>query len=347
MPGAGPTLVVLSAAIALFAALTVLFALVTILLRVANTRRARLWAALEARWEARVLDVLAGDAAPEQVHRLVGPRETLFFVDFLLRFQRRVRGSERDVVSALAAPYLDAVAAQLRLRSPERRARAVQTLSRLGAGRYADAVVRALDDASPLVAMVAARALARGGDPARAAEVLPRLHRFAGWSPRYLASLLVGMGAEAAPALCDYAGDAANPAAVRAVAVDALRMLHDLPAVDVAAALLGATRDRELRAACLRLLGALGRTEHLPRARALLGDGDAVVRAMATRAVGALGGAADLADLRRALDDPSPWVAIEGAGGLRTAGGADILRTVAGSDHPRAVLAQQALRSAA
>jgi len=347
VPSADTALFVLSAAIVLLAALAVVFAVVTILLRAANSRRARLWSVLEARWEARVMDVLAGDAAPEQVHRLVGPREQLYFADFLLRFQRRLRGAEREVIAALAAPYLDAVAAQLRLRDPERRARAVQTLSRLGGGRHGDAVVRALDDDSALVAMVAARALVRSADPGRSAEVLKRMHRFRGWSPRYLASLLAGMGPDAAPTLCDFAADAANPAAVRAVAVDALRMLHDLPSADVAAALLGATEDRELLAACLRLLAALGRTEHLHRARARLRDGDAVVRAMATRAVGALGGSADLADLRRALDDPSPWVAIEGANGLGSAGGEDVLRDVAGSTHPRAVLAQQVLRSAA
>ena len=347
MDSGGPTLYLLSAAIGGLAGLALAFAALALFLRWRNAVRARRWGALEARWERTLLEVLAGDAPADALAPLVAPRDGSFFVGMLMRYARRLRGAERDTVVRIAQPYLGRIARQLRLRSAERRARAVQTLSVLGAEAYRDVVRRALDDPSPLVAMVAARALARGRDAEHGAAILARLERFDEWSARYLASMLAGMGAEVAAPLCDTLADPARAAWVRAVAADALTMLHDLPAADVAAAVLGATDDRELLAANLRLLAALGRPAHVPRIRPLASSGDAVVRAMATRALAALGDETVRARLRDALDDPSPWVAHEAAAGLAESGGGEILRALADSDHPRAVLARQALREAA
>lgn len=347
MTSAPFTLLLLAAAVAVLTALTLVFAAVALLLRWRNIRKERRWHGLEQRWQGLLLDVLAGDADAEALHGVVLPREAPYFVGFLLRFARRLRGVEHDTAAAIAQPYLGRIARQLRLRSAERRARAVQTLSILGAEAYGAVVRRALDDPSPLVAMVAARALARGGDPAHAAAILAHLERFDAWSPRYLASMLAGMGRDVATPLCDTLADPARPAWARAVAADALTMLHDLPAADIAAAVLGATDDRELLAACLRLLAALGRPGHVPRIRPRAASPDALVRAMATRALAALGDETVRARLREALDDPSPWVAFEAAEGLAASGGMEVLRALAASDHPRAVLARQVLCEAA
>jgi len=239
------------------------------------------------------------------------------------------------------------MAGQLGSRSAEVRARAVQTLSLLGADAHRAEVRRALDDPSPLVAMVAARALARGRDPDHAAAILLHLERFDEWSPRFLAAMLASMGPDAAAPLCDTLADPSRSASARAVAADALRALHDLPAADVAAAVLGTSTDREIVAACLRLLAALGRPAHLPRIRPLLTSPDAVVRAAAIRALAGVGSADEREWLRSALEDPSPWVALEAAEGLLESGGGDILHALAASDHPRAVLARQVLHRVA
>ena len=344
--GAFP-LLLLSVVIAGLSALSAAFGVATLVFRFANARKARRRGALERRWETVLLDILAGDVPADALHPLVGPRDRPFFVAVLLRLLRRLQGSERDTVIALARPHLDAIAWQLGSRSAEVRARAVQTLSLLGADAYRTEVRRALDDPSPLVAMVAARALARGRDPEHAAAILGHLEQFDGWSPRFLAAMLASMGPDAAAALCDALANPSRLASVRAVAADALRALHDLPAADVAAAVLGTSADRELVAACLRLLAALGRPGHLPRIRPLLASDDAVVRAAATRALASLGSADERQWLRSALEDPSPWVALEAAEGLLESGGADVLRALAVSDHPRAVLARQVLRQVA
>jgi HEAT repeat protein len=344
--GAFP-LIVLSVVIAVLSALSLAFGVVALALRFANARKARRWGALERRWNTALLDVLSGDSTVDALQGLVGPRDHSYFLAFLLRLLRRLRGAERDTLIALAQPHLPAILWQLDSRIPEVRARAVQTLSLLGADAYRAAVLSALADRSPLVSMVAARALARGRDPQHAAAILHHLENFDEWSPRFLAAMLASMGPDAAAPLCDTLLDPSRPASVRAVAADALRALNDLHAADVAAAALGSATDRELVAACLRLLAALGRPEHLARIRPLLTSADPVARGAATRALASLGGAAERPQLRSALDDASPWVARAAAEGLLESGGVEVLRALAASDHPRAILAWQVLHGVA
>ena len=93
---------------------------------------------------------------------------------------------------------------------------------------HADTVVAALDDRSPLVAMIAARALAKKETPQYAGAVLARLHRFTSWRPSFLASMLSSMGPEIAPILRSTLGNPAIDTQVRAIATMALRELHDL-----------------------------------------------------------------------------------------------------------------------
>jgi hypothetical protein len=76
----------------------------------------------------------------------------------------------------------------------------------LGLPRYASTVVAALDDPSPLVAMVAARSLAQEESTEYAHAVLKRLHRFGGWNRRFLASMLASMGPRVADTLREGCG---------------------------------------------------------------------------------------------------------------------------------------------
>ena len=348
-PRLGDTLAAINLATVALLVAALLFAATTLLLRLRNARKAARWRRVEAAWTPPLVEVLAGDRPPEELAARVAPADVLLFADFLLRFARRLRGAERGLLLRLARPCLPAVARRLASRNPERRARAVQTLALLGPETYGAELVRALDDRAPLVAMVAARALAAGRDPGHGAAVLAHLGRFGEWSPRYLASMLAGMGPEAGPALVDLLADSAAAPRLRAVAGDTLRLLKDLAAPGVAAAVLragqaaGAATDRELAASCLRLVAALGRPEHLESVRPLLASADDVIRAAATQALAQLaaGDAADTAALARAASDPSPWVALEGARGLRRLGALATLDALAASGGPGALVARQ------
>ncbi len=338
-----PALTLLIVGNLVFGATALLLAVTAVLLRLANDRKAQRWGRLEADWEPSSLDVVVGLDPPERMWALVTPRDRLHFLNFLLRFAKRVSGPERRMVDDLAAPYLDLVVRQLRFRAPERRARAVQTLSTLGRRRYADRLLQALDDPSPLVAMVAARALARRESPDFAGAILRRLHRFDQWRPSFLASMLAAMGPSVAPTLRLALADEQFSSRTRGVAADALRELHDYEAADVAAAMLSRTRERDLLASTLNLLAHVGRAEHLPAIREHAGAPDLIVRARAIAALGFIGAAEDVPVIVEAFYDPSPWVALRAAEALRDAHATDALTALARPGAPRAELARQLL----
>jgi len=207
-------------------------------------------------------------------------------------------------------------------------------------------VISALDDPSPLVAMVAARALAREETPEHAAEVLARLERFKGWDRRFLASMLAAMGPAVAGTLRWGLGDSTVEPWTRALLADASYLQRDLQAADVAARLLAETEDRELRASALRLLSGVGRPEHAPAVRDLCRSDDPVVRAQALRALGTVGGAVDVPLFIEAMGDAYPWAALHAARGAAASGGSDALEHLAASADPRAALARQILAEA-
>ncbi|MBI3982559.1 MAG: HEAT repeat domain-containing protein [Gemmatimonadetes bacterium] len=338
-----PVLLLLAVGVGVLMVFAVALGVSVVLLRIRNTRTARRWARLEAKWQAVILDGLAEEAAPAAVWRLVGPDEELQFVDYLLRYARRLKGAEREIVRELAQPYLPRIAARVRHEDADRRARAVYTIGQLGLPRYVDLVTQALDDDAPLVAMIAALALLQRGLIDRVDAVLARLHRFVNWDPNLLASMLASVGQGVAAALRRALGDGTVPSTVRRIAATSLRYLNDVLAADVAAQLCHDESDPELVAACLRVLAAVGRPEHLSVVRRLMGSENFVVRAAAASALGTLGGPADLAVLRQAYEDDSRWVAIHAARALRQAGEIEVLQSLAASHRTRGSLAMQVL----
>jgi len=322
---------------------TIAFSTYAIFLRAAHHSREARWAHLTEQWREPVLSAVADPDTIPAVHDTVGDKQGLHFVRFVLEYARRVRGEEKRTLRELVRPYLGEIAERAGSRSIEVRARAIQTLGTLGLPQHADKVIAALDDPSPLVAMVAARALSREETPQYADAVLARLGRFEGWNRRFLAAMLAAIGPEVSEALRRGLADGDAQPWGRAVQADALHMQGDFLAGDVAAEVLGSTEDHELLTSALRLLADVGRTAHMPAVRAHCASPDVVIRAQALRALGTLGGADEIPRLLGAMDDPSPWAALYAARGVRDAGGREVLTEVAASDHPRALLAGQVL----
>jgi len=323
--------------------LAFVFAAYALYLRVRTERRERRWRALAARWEGPVLNAILEPEAAAQVHAFVAEADRLRFVRFVLEYSRRVKGEERDLLRDLALPYLGPIAERAWSPRAEVRLRAIQTLGTLGLPKYAGEVLTALDDPSPLVAMVAARSLCRKEYPEYAPAVLRRLGRFEGWSPAFMASMLAAVGPPAGPALRETLGDAGQASLARAVAAHALRLLVDLDSGDVAALVVEAENDPELLASALRLLAIVGRPEHAAVIRFRCGSADSRVRSSAIAALGTLGLDEDEFRLLGAMLDSSPWVAIQAARGLASSGARELLSDLGDSDHPRATLARQIL----
>jgi hypothetical protein len=245
--------------------LMVVFSVIAVAVRARNTRRARHFSLLEERWEPAVLEALDGARTPASVQSLVRQRDALLFVEYVSRIARRVRGVERDLLGEMVAPWLPRLAQRLTHRDEATRARAVQTLSLLAFAGYSGRLVRALDDRSPLVAMTAARALARRERTSFAPQVLRRLPRFARWRPGFVSAMLTDMGPDGVPELLAAFSDPGQPAETRAIVADALNALHVLEAADIAAELLGPQRNRDLIAAAASLLGTSAAPSTWPR----------------------------------------------------------------------------------
>lgn len=334
-------------------AIAVLFAILVVLLRMQHVRAGRRRVELTDRLEATLLDVLGGAVPVEALHALVRPGDDLQLIALLMRFARRVRGEEARLLSRIAGPALPRLARELRRRSPELRALAVEGLAAFGMPAYASSVLAALDDPSPYVAMTAAQALAKRDHAAHVDAVVRRLARFSNWSPSFVSAMVARIGEQAAPAVRRTLADPHEPARVRATAADVLGRLNDPAGADLAAAVLDdtaldpAASSTTFQASALRLIAQAGHLKHRPSVRSLLDAPSAIARAEAVRALSFVGDADDHGALVQALDDDSSWVAYEGAFGLARAGRADLLARAAAGDGPVAVLAQQALADTA
>ena len=339
-----------------------------------ESRRAAAWAMTERRLEPVILQALSGDAPPEEVWAAVRPGEEYASVRYLLdRFARNLKGAELDRVREIALPMLGPIARDARDREPQVRARAIQMLATLGLERYEALIAESLADPSPAVVLVSMQALARRGDALHAPAILASLDRVRVWSPGFLSRILAWMGPEAVPHLAERYRDPGAAPEVRAICADALRQIGVPVVADVAAQVLGEMveliappvdegsdeltqpgrltsgevtavgEEREIVLHSLRLLGDWGHSAHLPLLRRFARSPDPVVRSLGIAALGRIGGTADVPTLSAAIEDPSRWVAMHAAVGLRDLGALAALGQVADGPSERANLAKEVL----
>jgi HEAT repeat protein len=312
-------------------------------LRLRNIRRARKRANLEAQWEPIILEVLAGTMSASELHGLVQTENERYFINFLMRYSTRLKGDEREAVLDLARPYLPAVALQLRRRSPERRARAVQTLGELDVEGYTSEIMAALGDPSPLVAITAARALARQRNPDLAQGLMDSFAAVELWHKRFLSSMLASMGPKAGPVLREVLADPKRHTQTRVLAAETLVQLNDLAAVDSATTVIETEHDTDLLVAALRLIQKIGGEEQREPVQRLLDTPDPAVRANAVRALACIGTGSDVERVRAAVEDESNWVVMHAVWGLKALGRLDLLQELASSSHRRAAAAREML----
>ncbi|MCG6955829.1 MAG: HEAT repeat domain-containing protein [Gemmatimonadetes bacterium] len=345
---AGPdqVLLLLAALVGVVLLMSLGFAAFTLVIHLVNDARVKRWRQMESEWEKPLLEVIDGDAPASSIHALISPRNARFFVGFVLQFDRVLGAEEHQILRDLARPYLPTLLPDVRRGSPERRARAVQTLARFGLPEYSGTVVQALNDPSIFVAMIAARGLFKREYPEHFAAVLSRLDRFSTWSRGYLVRMLAAGGGPAVPLLRDLMTDGDREPGLRAAAVDALREMNDLQAVERAADVLDGGLHPELAIACLRLLGHAGHGGHATLVRRYAEAHEPTVRAAALAALGTVGNDTDAALLREHVDDTSPWVALAATRALFSLAGPPGLVGLSGAGSRARTLAEQVLAEA-
>lgn len=335
-------LIVLIAAILALAVLSLLFAAAILLLRMRNVAHANERGQLEALWEPLLLDYFIGAVSREAVCRRVGRGEEIFFLVILHRLALRVAGDEIDRITELAASFLPVLIEQARSSDSMERARAIDLIGKLGADAAKEPLIGALDDSSALVVMTAARHLFLRFDPITFTRGIYRLSMLPGIDARMVGTLAAGAGQEAVMTLQSILSGSRHAVRMRTIAAWALAEIRDLQSADTAAIALE-SGDRELAAACLRMLENSGLPEHREAVRKAFASTDPVLRSRAALVLGRIADASDRESLAHGIEDPSPWVALNAAWGLRHAGGLDELQRIALLSTPASVFARQVL----
>ena len=322
--------------------LTLIIAMGVVLLRIKNNVIAKRYSRLEQSWEGQIMDYLSADGV-DLKPIAIRKADRLFFVQYLYRFASRLRGQELQIIKDLARPHLPMVARKLQSGYPELRARNINILATLGFPEFIQPIIEALNEDAPIVKMAAARILADSNYPEHIGLIMPVLSSFDEWSLNFLASMLAGMGPEIASRLREELLNPEGSVRVRIASAEALRRMGDLAAPDIAVQVLEFGLDPELSASCLKILRDMGTPRHRPLLLGLVASPVEVIRIHAMSALGSVGSIKDSNTLRKGLDDPSAWVALQAARSMGHLNATELLEAIARSDHPRAAIARQIL----
>jgi HEAT repeat protein len=336
-------LIALDVSIVILLFMSISFALLVIFLRIKNSFHEKTWAHLHKLWNVAVLEVLSGDLSADEFRRLIPQKHQLNFVRFLASYAYRLRGSDLKILSELAKPYLPHVIDQFKHRNSGVRAWAVNTINLLGMPQYENVIEKALDDKSPKVAMFAASALLKTQKLVYVEQILKSFHRFQHWNLNSLISLLSKIGSDAIPISRIVYLDRNENLRTRIVAAEVLKKLKDYAIADDVVEILDKETDRELLAASLRLISQVGQQKHRPIVLKLGKSPDDVIRINAVKALRQLCIDEDKTVFQQAIDDPSPWVAIQAAWGLKELGDLSFLNEMVANKHRRARLALQVM----
>jgi len=310
-----------------------------------NQAKARFWSDLEQSWEPAVLDFLAQRQEAAQVWQQVAAGQELYFIDFLMRTALK-HPAASEPFKQLATPFLPELAARLSQQSgdAEQRARAVQTLALLGGPETTSLLTRCLEDAAPIVTLLAALALSQQKQIQTAELILRQLPRLAEWHVGLLSKLLVRMGPEVAPVVLQNL-EQSQDSEVQTVCLQVLLAQSHAAALPPAVRLLSNTQDLNVQVAALSLLGKLGSEEHLPLIRSHYDSPYFAVRLAVIRALYQRQSQSDQQIFQQAFDDSSHWVALQAAQALKATGHEHILHELTFLQHPRAGLATQVLNA--
>jgi HEAT repeat protein len=336
----------LLAVITIGAALAAFLLLLTALVRIGRYLARRFRSRAEDQIRPLVLQAVMGEGAPEEAVAARGVRgRAVERVAF--GYLSQVRGEGHDLLADLLQRRGVLARAISRSSWPSRHQRAAAA-SQLGLIATAEAERQleslAAGDPSPQVRIVATRGLGKTSEPA-AADTLLSLLPSGGVPAGVVASALLELGPEAAPALRHALTAEAGPGPERAMAADVLGLLDEMTACPELISCLSSP-DAAVRLAAVRALGRLG----MPQAtdavtRCLAAGEDPPVRAAAARALGGILDARAVGPLAACLADQDYWVAHSAAEALARLGtpGREALAAAGLAGGPGARHAREAL----
>lgn len=340
---ANPMVLLLSLYMVVLICIAIALVLMTLRLHRKNQQTAKKWTEMEQRWQPLLMRAIGGEAWPEEVQKNIYPGEGFYFIDYLMRHAEKLSGESRKQATRLAAPYLPQLIKRIKKGDAEQRARAILTLSILAPEDHQSRMVEALEDPSPLVATMAARALAENGAIEYLKPILEKMPRFRSWSQNYLVSMLVSLGKAQPEQLREALVLSHQPNWVKTVIIKALTEINDWNTLPLAVQFLQEDAHREVQAASLQFLARIGHNGLLDLIRKKCHHEDFVIRLNAVKALANLGSEKDRELMLQLLHDPSQWIAYQAALALKSTHNLDDLLQIALSTHPRSELAKEVL----
>lgn len=288
-----------------------------------------------------IIELLAGDVDEAGRRRFIASlpsdaAQRAVVVEMLLSSVVKVRGDARETVSHVLeeAGFTEYYLRRLGNRAERERAIAAEVLGEMRATSAMGELLNTMRDPSPVVRVVAARAL---GKLAQAAAVSPLLAEYAsGRLPSgIVASSLLRMGPAAGPALQTRLRD--DDPRIRALCANLIGLLDWIPACEALLALLD-DEDATVRRQAAESAGRLGADTATEPLLACLRDIDRGVRVAAAEALGRLGDPAAAWELAEALTDDEHDVRLATATALMSLGatGPRVLSDITRGGDPQA-----------
>lgn len=174
---------------------TFAFAIIGLCLHFRNEQKAQAWKSRESDWNPLLAAIYLEQSSPEAVWRQISPRESLFFLDYLVQQVERNsvqwRSSDHyQKLCALAVPYLKQAEKKMNHWQAFQRARAADTLGKLAPEFHRPLLRKALEDKNLQVALVAFRALIYQANASDCKRLVQAYGRFQHCQPLYISLLL-------------------------------------------------------------------------------------------------------------------------------------------------------------
>ena len=274
-----------------------------------------------------IIELLTGDVDEAGRSAFVAslptaPAQRAVVVEMLLSSVAKVRGEAQETVARVMdeAGFTAYYLRRLGGRRTRERAIAAEVLGEMRAVSALDALLTTLRDRSPVVRVVAARALGKLSQP-EAVHALMDEYALGRLPSGIVASSLLGMGPAGGPALQSLLH--AEESSVRALAATLTGLLDWTPAGDDLLALLR-DDDANVRARAAESLGRLGTETATGPLLALLRDAEREARVTSAEALGQLGDPAAVEGLATTLADEQHDVRLAAAAALGSLGAAGL-----------------------
>ena len=313
-----------------------------------NIKKEERWNYFEEKWENPILETLAGSISEEKMLKLVEQGEELYWIDFLVKYAKRLKGSELIIIRSLASPYLDIIKKRADILSdPEYQARALRTLSQLGDEKYLDMLLDGLKSNSPLVVMIASRELALKGHPEHGKEIVNSLENYIHWDHHFLSAMISNMGTSFLETLREKFLSQETSIELKTVIARSLIKLGDQNASASALELLKSETDLRLINSAIYIVENLGTVDDLEIIRPFIEHEQPSVRISALRAISGLS-LSDETDLYKMMfSDTEAAVVLALIEILVNNKNSEILKCFASGKTTKSMLAKEALRGMA